>query len=62
MEGLREKEVGSRIGGSMHPNVATMDTHLRLIRDYALPPLVTPLLIRRLTIQENNFELKSITL
>ena len=26
MEGIREEEVGSRRGGSVHPDVATMDT------------------------------------
>ena len=62
LEGFEEEEVGSRRGGSMHPDGATMDTHLRPIRDYAPPPLVTPPVIRRPTIQENNFELKSITL
>ena len=46
----------------MHPDVATMDTHLRPIRDYALPPSVTPPVIRRSTIQANNCKLKSITL
>ena len=61
MEGFGEEEVGSRRGGSVHPDVATMDTHLRPIKDYALPPLVTPLVIRRLAIQANNF-VKSITL
>ena len=55
MEGFREKEFGSRRGGSVHPDVATMDTHLRPIKDYALPPSVTPLVIRRLVIQANNF-------
>ena len=46
----------------MHPDDETMDTHLRHIRDYALPPSVNPLVIKKPTIQANNFELKSITL
>ena len=46
----------------MHPDGATMDTHLRPIRDYDLPPSVTPLVIRRSAIQTNNFKLKSINL
>ena len=62
MEGFREEEFGSKRGGSNHPDVATMDTHLRPIRDYALPPSVTPPVIRRPAIHANNFELKSITL
>ena len=45
----------------MHPDGATMDTHLRPIRDYALPPSVTPPMIRRSVIQVNNLKLKSIT-
>ena len=44
------------------PDGATMDTLLRPIRDYALPPSVTPHVIRRPQIQANNFELKPITL
>ena len=62
LEGFEEEEVGSRRRGSVNPDVATMDTHLRPIRDYALPPSVTPPVIRRTAIQENNFKLKSITL
>ena len=34
----------------------------KALRDYALPPAGIPPLIRRPTIQANNFELKSITL
>ena len=62
MEGFGEEKVGSRRGGSVHPDVATMETLLRLIRDYALPPSITPPVIRRLAIQANNFELKGIIL
>ena len=62
IEGFEEKEVESRRGGSVHLDVATMDTHLRPIRDYALQSSVTPPVIRRPVIQANNFELKSITL
>ena len=39
-----------------------MDTILRPIKDYALPPSVTPPVIMRLMIQDNNFELKTIIL
>ena len=62
IERFEEEEVGSRRGGSAHPDEATMDTHLRPIKDYALPPSVTLPVIRRPAIQANNFELKSITL
>ena len=62
LEGFGEEEVGSRRGGSVHPDGVTMDTHLRLIRDYAIPPSVTPPVIKRSAIQSNNFELNSITL
>ena len=62
MEGFGEEEVSSRREGGVHPDVATMDTILRPIRDYALPLSVTSLVIRRPTIQANNFKLKSITL
>ena len=39
-----------------------MDNLLPPIRDYGCPSVVTPHVIRRLAIQVNNFELKSITL
>ena len=61
LEGFGEEEVRSRRGGSVQPDGATMDTHLRPIRDCALPPSVTPPVIRRPAIQVNNFKLKSIT-
>ena len=61
MEGFGEEEVGSRREGNVHPDVATMDTILRPIWDYALPPSINPPVIRRLVIQVNNFELKFIT-
>ena len=60
MEENREGDVGSIRGGSIHPDAANMDTMLPPIRDR--PSMVTPPVIRRPTIQENNFELKSITL
>ena len=44
----------------MHPDVATMDTILITIRDYALSSFVTPLVIKRPMNQANNFELKTI--
>ena len=62
MEDNREDNVGSIIGGSMHPDAANMDTMLPSIRDYGHPSTVTPPVIRRPAIQANNFELKSITL
>ena len=55
MEGFGEEEVRSRRGGSVHLDGATMDTHLRPIRNYALPLSVTPPVIRRPSIQANNF-------
>ena len=39
-----------------------MDNMLPPFRDYGRPSTVTPPVIRRLAIQVNNFELKSITL
>ena len=62
MEENRDDDVGSTRGGSIHPDVENMDHLLPPIRDYGHPSAVTPLVIRRLTIQANNFELKSITL
>ena len=61
MEDNREDDVGSIRGGSIHPDVANMDTMLPLIKDYGCPSTVTAPVIRRPTIQANNFELKSIT-
>ena len=62
MEENRDDDVGSIRGGSIHLDVANMDTMLPLIRDYGRPSTVTSPVIRRPTIQANNFELKSITL
>ena len=62
MEENTEDDVGSIREGSIHPDVTNMDTTLPSIRDYGRPSAVTPHVIRRLTIQENNFKLKSITL
>ena len=62
MEGFGEEEVSSRREVSVHPDVATMDTILRPIRDYALPLSVTSPVIKRPAIQANNFKIKSITL
>ena len=62
MEEFREEEVGSRMGDGATPDITQMDKVLRPIRDYACPPSTTQLVIRRPTIQANNFELKSITL
>ena len=62
MEDNREDDVGSIRGGSIHPDAANKDTMLPPIRDYGRPSAVTPPVIRKPTIQVNNFELKSITL
>ena len=43
-------------------DTAQLDNVLRPIRDYARPPSTTQPMIRRLAIQANNFELKSINL
>ena len=62
MEENRDDDVGSTKGGSIHPDGENMDNLLPPIRDYGHPSAVTPPVIRRPTIQANNFELKSITL
>ena len=62
MEENRDDDVGSTRGSSIYLDVANMDNLLPPIRDYGRPSAVTPLVIRRLAIQANNFELKSITL
>ena len=62
MNEFREEEVGSRMGDGMNLDTSHLDNVLRPIRDYALPLSTTQPVIRRLTIQANNFELKSITL
>ena len=62
MEENRDDDVGSTRGGSIHPDAENMDNMLPPIRDYGCPSTVTPPVIRRQTIQVNNFELKSITL
>ena len=62
MEENREDDVGSIKGGSIHPDVENMDTMLPPIRDYGRPSIVTQPVIRRPTIQANNFKLKPITL
>ena len=62
MEDNREDNVGSIKGGSIHLDAENMDTMLPPIRDYGRSSTVTPPVIRRLEIQANNFELKSITL
>ena len=62
MEENRDDDVGSTREGSIHPDAANMDNMLPSIRDYGHPSAVTPPVIRRPSIQANNFELKSITL
>ena len=61
MEENRDDNVCSIRGGSIHHDAANMDTMLPPIRDYGRPFAVSPAVIRRPAIQENNFELKSIT-
>ena len=62
MEENRDDDVGSTRGGGIHPNAENMDNLLPPIRDYGRPSTLTPPVIRRPSIQANNFELKSITL
>ena len=62
MEENRDDNVGPTRGGSIHPDAANIDNLLPPIKDYGRPSAVTPPVIRRLAIQANNFELKSITL
>ena len=61
MEEFKEEEVGSRIGDGATLDITQIDNILRPIRDYACLPSTTQPVIRRPTIQVNNFELKSIT-
>ena len=62
MEENRDDDVGSTRGGSIHLDASNMDNMFPPIRDYGRPSAVTPLVIKRPTIQVNNVELKSITL
>ena len=65
VEGFRKGEkvdVQSTSGESVPHSTPLMDELERALRDYALPPASFPPVIRRPTIQENNFELKPITL
>ena len=62
MDGFREEEIGSKMGDRMTHDIAQLDNVLRPVRDYARLPSTTQPMIRRPTIQANNFELKSITL
>ena len=50
-----EEEVVSRSGESVSPHTPPMDNFLRELKDYALPPIGIPPVIRRPTIQEINF-------
>ena len=54
--------MNSRSGDSGSPSATRMTQSSRSLRDYALPPIGVPLVIQRLAIQVNNFELKPITL
>ena len=62
MEENRDDDVCSTRGGSIHLDAENMDNLLPPIKDYGHLFAVTPPMIRRLEIQANNFELKSITL
>ena len=64
LQGIREeeKDIHSRSRDSGSPRATRMAQSLIALRDYALPPMGVPLVIRRPPIQENNFELKPITL
>ena len=62
MEDFKEEEVGSIMGDDATPDITQMDNVLRPIRDYARLPSTTQHVIRRSAIQDNNFELNSITL
>ena len=59
LRGIREEEedVNSRSWDSGSPSVTPMAQSLRALKDYALPPMGVPSVIRRPTIQENNFQL-----
>ena len=46
----------------MPQSTLPMEDLVKVLRDYAPPPAAIPLVIRRPTIQANNFELKPITL
>ena len=66
MENLKdvgnEEDIESRSEGSSHPSTPRMAHSPRALRDNAFPLAGTPSIIRRPVIQENNFELKPITL
>ena len=62
MEDFRGEEVGSRMEDGVTLDITQMDNVLRPIKDYARFPSTTQPVIRRPTIQANNFKLKSITL
>ena len=57
-----EENVESRSEGSSHRSTLLMENSPSALRDYALPPASIPSIIRRPTIEANNFEIKSITL
>ena len=57
-----EEDVDSSSVGSSHPSTPPMAQSLRALRDYALPLVGIPSIIRRPAFQENNFEIKPITL
>ena len=65
VEGFREGEevnVQSTSGESVSHSSPPMEELERVLRDYALPPVGIPKVIRQLAIQAKNFKLKSITL
>ena len=57
-------EEDARFGskGSSHASTLTMAQLPWALRDYTLPPVGIPSVIRRLKIPANNFEIKPITL
>ena len=57
-----EEDVESSSEGSSHPSASPMAQSPRALRGYALPSVGIPSIIRRPTIETNNFEIKPITL
>ena len=65
VEGCREREevdIQSTSGESVPQSTPPMENLVKALRDYTLPLIGIPPVIRRLAIQANNFEFKPITL